>query len=168
MKPRWREGWNSKLRPEGKLVPNNICCKVLSKYLALQGWRGLYALSDPVPQLALEIPFQHLCQTASYPQFAHLWWWMGSSSHRKEMTTIRKCGGVPWWYSRLRIRHCHCWLSSLIPGPGTSACRGHRERKKAGKEEGKKGRKEGGGKEGRERMKRKKERDRQEKEKKLE
>ena len=36
--------------------------------------------------------------------------------------------GIPWWRSRLRIRHCHCCGSghscgrSLILGPGTSAC----------------------------------------------
>uniref|UniRef100_A0A8D1NRS6 Epidermal growth factor receptor pathway substrate 15 n=1 Tax=Sus scrofa TaxID=9823 RepID=A0A8D1NRS6_PIG len=43
--------------------------------------------------------------------------------------------GVPWWLSRLRIWHCHCGGSShccgvgLIPGPGTSACLGHGQKK---------------------------------------
>ena len=44
--------------------------------------------------------------------------------------------GVPLWHSRLRIRHCHCsGLGSschegLIPGMGTSICRGGGQKKK--------------------------------------
>ena len=53
-----------------------------------------------------------------------------------EKTTLE----VPWWYSRLRTRHCygcgkgHCYGMNLIPGPG-------KERKKGG-EGGRKGEKD--------------------------
>lgn len=40
-------------------------------------------------------------------------------------------GETPWWPSRLRTQHCHCYGSGYcrgsgwIPCPGTSACCGH-------------------------------------------
>ena len=38
--------------------------------------------------------------------------------------------GVPWWLSGLRIWHGHCCGVCLIPGPGTSACRGSGQKNK--------------------------------------
>ena len=37
-------------------------------------------------------------------------------THRR--CSIKKCSGVPWWLSRLRIWHCHChglghWLGNI-------------------------------------------------------
>ena len=29
---------------------------------------------------------------------------------------------VPWWCKGLRMQHCHCCVTCLIPGPGTSTC----------------------------------------------
>ena len=46
---------------------------------------------------------------------------------------------VPWWWSKLRIQHCHCCGSGhsgagLISGPETSACLGHSQKEKGKKE----------------------------------
>ena len=47
----------------------------------------------------------------------------------------REPGGVPWWLSRLRIWCCHCCGlghhsgTGSIPGPQTSACYGHGQKK---------------------------------------
>ena len=50
---------------------------------------------------------------------------------RRSLTFKNKCsGGVPWWLSRLRIWHCHCYGlghfcgEGLMSGPGTSTCHG--------------------------------------------
>ena len=42
---------------------------------------------------------------------------------------------IPCWLSRLRIQHCHCWSSDYCygtgsnPGPGTSECCRHAQKK---------------------------------------
>ena len=36
--------------------------------------------------------------------------------------------GVPSWLVRLRIQHCHCCGTGLIPGLGTSACQEKKKR----------------------------------------
>ena len=41
---------------------------------------------------------------------------------------IKTAKRAPWWLSRLRIWHCHCYGTSLISGLGTSAY--HRRTKK--------------------------------------
>ena len=41
--------------------------------------------------------------------------------------------GVPLWYSRLSIWQCHCCGVGSIPGPGTSTCHRHHQKKKKGK-----------------------------------
>ena len=33
--------------------------------------------------------------------------------------------GVPWWLSRLRLQHSHCYGVGPVPGLGTSACCRH-------------------------------------------
>ena len=38
--------------------------------------------------------------------------------------------GVPWCLSGLRTWRCHCCGAGSISGPGTSACRGHGQKKK--------------------------------------
>ena len=46
--------------------------------------------------------------------------------------------GVPWWLSRLRIWHCHCYGSGCccgtgsIPDPGSLVFLGHSQKKKKG------------------------------------
>ena len=44
------------------------------------------------------------------------------------LDTIENICGVSWFFSRLKIRHCHCcdngysYGEGSIPGPGTSTC----------------------------------------------
>ena len=38
--------------------------------------------------------------------------------------------GVLWWLSGLRIWHCHCCGSGLIPDPGSCSCTAKRKKKK--------------------------------------
>ena len=38
--------------------------------------------------------------------------------------------GVPWWFSRLRIQHCHCCSLGVVSGPGASACHGCSQKEK--------------------------------------
>ena len=38
--------------------------------------------------------------------------------------------GVPWWLIRLRIRHCHCYGTGLLPSPGISTCHRHGPQKR--------------------------------------
>ena len=67
-------------------------------------------------------------------------------SIRKYITTHFKTfdHGVPWWLSRLKIRHCHscglghCCGSGLIPDSGTATGTGTNKRKKERKKKEKK------------------------------
>lgn len=47
---------------------------------------------------------------------------------------LKNSFGVPWWFSKLRICHCHscslgqCCGTDLITGPGIYACCGHNKK----------------------------------------
>ena len=67
---------------------------------------------------------QHLCKDNCSHHLTSSHSWLFSLIHRYPYT------GVPWWHQGLRIQHFHCSSSGhccgveLIPGPGTSTCRG--------------------------------------------
>ena len=63
-------------------------------------------------------------------------WYEQDTVPENEISVNSKTIVVPWWLSRLRSQHSHCSSSGhcfgagLIPGPGTSTCCRHGQKKK--------------------------------------
>ena len=72
-----------------------------------------------------------------FPQKANLWfkcikkWKLSLVEKKINMGKSKNYNvGAPWWFSGLRILHCHCCVTGSIPGPGTSVCYGYSWKKK--------------------------------------
>ena len=55
----------------------------------------------------------------------------GQRTYKWTILQLKKKGkkGIGLWHNKLRVWHCHCCGSSLIPDPGTSTCCGGGQKK---------------------------------------